>query len=136
MDRAPIDGIELEYTITGAGDGDPVVLIHAGVLGADWFDRLVAEPTLTDRHRILTYNRAGYGGSGRLAGPVTIAQLAGHARSLLRHVGIARAHVVGHSSSAMIALQLAIDSSRRRCRRWPSSSRLGPRHRRRPSWSS
>ncbi|MGH9120235.1 MAG: alpha/beta fold hydrolase [Acidimicrobiales bacterium] len=66
--------------------------------------RSTASNSLTDRHRVLTYNRAGYGASGRLAGPVTVAQLAGHARSLMRHAGIERAHVVGHSSSARIAL--------------------------------
>jgi pimeloyl-ACP methyl ester carboxylesterase len=35
--------------------------------------------------------------------------LAAHCALLMRHLGIERAHVVGHSSSAVIALQLALD---------------------------
>jgi pimeloyl-ACP methyl ester carboxylesterase len=106
--RAAIDGIELEYEITGADE--PVVLIHAGVLGAGWFTPLLGERVLSDRYRLLSYNRAGYGGSSRPRGPVTIAQHAAHCRELMRHVGMDQAHIVGHSSSAMIALQLALDS--------------------------
>ena len=41
MDRAPIDGIELEYEVRGSGE--PVVLIHAGVC-ADFFAPLVEQP--------------------------------------------------------------------------------------------
>jgi pimeloyl-ACP methyl ester carboxylesterase len=106
--RASIDGIELEYEITGSGEH--VVLIHAGVLDAQWFTPLLRERTLTDPYQVLRYNRVGYGGSSRLDGPITITQHAAHCRLLMRHVGIERAHIVGHSSSAMIALQLALDA--------------------------
>ena len=34
---------------------------------------------------------------------------AAHGARLMRHLGIERAHIVGHSSSAVIALQLALD---------------------------
>ena len=107
MERATLDGVALEFEISGSGE--PVVLIHAGVLGAVWFDALVRQPALADRHRVLRYDRAGYGNSSRLTGPVTIADHAAHCRGLMSHVGVERAHVVGHSSSAMIALQLALD---------------------------
>jgi pimeloyl-ACP methyl ester carboxylesterase len=42
--------------------------------------------------------------------PVSLAQQAVYCRSLMRHLGIERAHVVGHSSSGNIALQLALDA--------------------------
>jgi pimeloyl-ACP methyl ester carboxylesterase len=41
---------------------------------------------------------------------VSIAQQAAHLGSLMRHLGIGQAHVVGHSSGANIALQLAVDA--------------------------
>jgi pimeloyl-ACP methyl ester carboxylesterase len=85
------------------------MLIHAGCC-ADFFKPLMAEPALADRYRLIRYYRVGYAGSSRLAGPVSIAQQAAHCRSLLRHLGIERAHVAGHSSSAMMALQLALDA--------------------------
>jgi pimeloyl-ACP methyl ester carboxylesterase len=107
MDRAALEGIELEYAVRGAGE--PVVLIHPGHF-ADWFMPLLAEPTLTARYRVLTYHRIGCAGSSPITGPVSFAQQAAHCRSLMRYLGIARAHVVGHSSSANIALQLALDA--------------------------
>jgi pimeloyl-ACP methyl ester carboxylesterase len=105
--RAPVDGLEIEYVVHGAGD--PVVLIHAGVC-ADFFAPLAAEAMLADRYRLLRYHRAGYAGSSPVTGPLGIAQQAAHCRALMRHLGIERAHIVGHSSSAMMALQLALDA--------------------------
>jgi pimeloyl-ACP methyl ester carboxylesterase len=105
--RANLDGVELEYEIRGTGD--PVVLVHAGIL-ADWFQPLLDDPTLVGRHRVVSYHRVGYAGSGRVTGPVSIAEQAGHLRALMRHLGIGRAHVVGHSSGGNIALQLALDA--------------------------
>ena len=105
--RAAVADLELEYELRGSGD--PVVLIHWGV-GVAWAEPLLAEPVLVDRYSVLSYRRAGYGGSSRPEGPVTIADHADHCRLLMRSLGIERAHVVGHSSSAMVALQLALDS--------------------------
>lgn len=107
MDRATLDGIELEYEVRGSGE--PVALIHPGHY-ADWFMPLMAEPVLADRYRLLTYHRVGCAGSSPVHGAVSLAQQAAHCRALLRHLGIERAHVVGHSSSANIALQLALDA--------------------------
>jgi pimeloyl-ACP methyl ester carboxylesterase len=107
LDRAAFKGVELEYEIRGTGE--PVVLIHPGHF-ADWFAPLLGEPALTEYCRVLSYHRAGCAGSSRLAGPVSLALQAAHCRSLMRHLGIERAHVVGHSSSANIALQLALDA--------------------------
>src|SRR5881628_2633312 len=107
MDRALLEGAELEYEVRGAGE--PVVLIHPGHF-ADWLTPLLDEPRLRDRYRLLWYHRVGCAGSRRTAGPVSLAQHAAHCRSLMRHLGIERAHVVGHSSSGNVALQLAMDA--------------------------
>lgn len=50
------------------------------------------------------------GGSSRTPGPVSTAQQAADCRALLRYLGVARAHVVGHSLGGCIALQLALDT--------------------------
>jgi pimeloyl-ACP methyl ester carboxylesterase len=107
MDRVSFEGIELEYVIRGAGE--PVVLVHAGVF-ADWSKPLLEEPALTDRYRLVSYHRIGYAGSSHLAGSVSIAQQAAHLRSLMRELGIDRAHLAGHSSGGIVALQLALDA--------------------------
>ena len=107
MSRASIDGVELEYETRG--NGEPVVLVHAGIF-ADWFKPLVDEPGFAGRYRVVSYHRVGYAGSGRLTGPVSIAQQAAHLRGLMRRLGIERAHLVGHSSGGNIVLQLALDA--------------------------
>jgi pimeloyl-ACP methyl ester carboxylesterase len=106
MERTTVDGLELEYDLRG--EGEPVVLIHWGV-GTAWVEPLLAEPALADRYRLLSYHRAGYAGSGNVEGPVSMALNAEHCVLLMRKLGIDRAHIVGHSSSAVVALQLALD---------------------------
>src|SRR5262245_57684145 len=106
MSRANVDGVELEYEVRGAGE--PVVFVHAGVF-ASWYGPLLKERALADRYRVLTYNRIGYAGSSRVPGSVSISQQAAHLGALMRHVGMRRAHLVGHSSGGDIILQLALD---------------------------
>jgi pimeloyl-ACP methyl ester carboxylesterase len=107
LKRLSIDGAELEYEVVGAGE--PVVLIH-GALIAEAYAPLCAEPALTAHYRLVRYHRRGYAGSSRVSAPFSIAQQAADCRALLRGLGIERAHVVGHSSGGVIALQLALDA--------------------------
>lgn len=107
MDRALLAGVELEYEVRGVGE--PVVLIHPGHF-ADWFTPLLHESALTDHYRVLWYHRVGAAGSSHIAGPVSLAHHAAHCRALMRHLAIERAHLVGHSSSGNVALQLALDA--------------------------
>ena len=104
---AHLGGIELDYELHGSGE--PVVLLHWGMCAA-WARPLLDAPALRDRYRLLSYDRAGFGGSSPLTGPPRMADHAEHCRQLMRHLGIERTHIVGHSSSAMIALQLALDA--------------------------
>ena len=106
MERAAVDGLELEYELRGSGE--PVVLIHWGFCAA-WAEPLMDERALADRYRLLRYHRAGFAGSDGIQGAVSMAEHAAHCALLMRELGIERAHVVGHSSSADIALQLALD---------------------------
>jgi hypothetical protein len=47
MARVALEGIELEYEVRGAGE--PVVLVHAGLV-AEWFEPLLQEHVLTERY--------------------------------------------------------------------------------------
>lgn len=107
MDPADINGLSLLYEVHG--HGEPVLLIHPGIF-ADWFTPLLKEPALASKYRLVHYHRAGCGRSSRAAGPLSLAQHAEHGRALLDHLGIGRAHIVGHSSSGNVALQLALDA--------------------------
>jgi len=105
--RAAIDGVELEYQEIGSGE--PVVLVHAGIF-CDFFAPLIEQPALAGRYRVVSYHRVGCAGSSRASGPVSVAQEAFHCRSLMRHLGIEKAHIVGHSNSGNLVLQLALDA--------------------------
>ena len=107
MQRAGVDGAELEFEVTGAGD--PVLLIH-GALIAEAYAPLCAEPALNGRYRLVRYHRRGYAGSSPVTAPFSLAQQAADCHALLEHLGIERAHVVGHSSGGVIALRLALDA--------------------------
>lgn len=109
-DRVRVDGGELEYEVRGTGE--PVLLIHGAIL-ADAFSPLLALPRLTDHYQLIHYHRRGFAGSSRHAGPCSIAQQAVDARALLDHLGIERAHIVGHSYGGAIALELALDAPER-----------------------
>jgi pimeloyl-ACP methyl ester carboxylesterase len=85
------------------------VLIH-GALIAEAYAPLCAEPALNSRYRLVRYHRRGYAGSSPVKAPFSLAQQAADSLALLRHLGIERAHVVGHSSGGVIALRLALDA--------------------------
>jgi pimeloyl-ACP methyl ester carboxylesterase len=108
MERAAFAGIEIEYETYGAGEH--VVLIHHGA-GADWFTPLLQEPALVSRFCLVHYHRAGYAGSSALAGPLTFEREAVTFRRFVREIGVTRAHIVGHSASACMALQFALDAT-------------------------
>jgi pimeloyl-ACP methyl ester carboxylesterase len=107
MKHAQVDDITLEYDVWGMGE--PVVFIH-GAFIAETFRPLVGEPGLAGRYQIVTYRRRGYGGSSRTPGPISGERQAADCRALLRHLGMQRAHVVGHSFGGCVALQLALDA--------------------------
>lgn len=106
MRPVTVNGVGLEYA--ASGKGDPVLLIHGSIL-ADAFAPLATEPAL-GKYRLIRYHRRGFAGSARAQGPVSIAQQAADASALLERLGVRRAHVVGHSYGAAIALQLALDA--------------------------
>jgi pimeloyl-ACP methyl ester carboxylesterase len=104
MQRLSVDGAVLEYEVVGSGE--PVLLIH-GAFIAEAYAPLCREPALA-RHKLVRYHRRGYAGSSPVRGPFSVAQQAADGRALLRQLGIERAHVVGHSSGGVMALQLAL----------------------------
>lgn len=106
MDRARLDGVELEYQVVGSGEA--VLLISPGPL-ADGFMPFLSEEALADRYRLIQYHRRGQAGSSRATPPLSYTEQAADAAGLLSHLGIGRAHVVGHSTGANVALQLALD---------------------------
>jgi pimeloyl-ACP methyl ester carboxylesterase len=99
----------LEYEIVGAGE--PVLLVHGSHI-ADSFLPLTREASLAG-HRLIRYHRRGFAGSERASASFRIEDQAQDARALLDHLGVDRAHVVGHSYGGVISLQLALAAPER-----------------------
>jgi pimeloyl-ACP methyl ester carboxylesterase len=106
MERATVNGVELEYEV--AGDGEPVLLLHGGLL-ADENTSLVREPALTDRYKVINYHRRGFAGSEHPDGQAQISDQVADARALLAELGVERVHVIGHSLGGVIGVQLTLD---------------------------
>jgi pimeloyl-ACP methyl ester carboxylesterase len=107
MKRLTTQTAELEFEVWG--QGEPVLLID-GALITDTFRPILAEPGVAGRYRPIIYHRRGYGSSSQAWGTVSVAAQAADCRDLLDHLGVERAHIVGHSYGGAIALQLALDA--------------------------
>src|SRR2546423_14163143 len=107
MQRASVRNAKLDYEIVGSGE--PVLLIH-GALVADGLRPLAEGDGLAERYQLIVYHRRGVAGSDDVRPPYTLRDQAADARALLGELGVERAHVVGHSYGAAVALQLAADA--------------------------
>ena len=105
MDTVNVNGMELEYEVKGSGE--PVLLISTGPI-VDSPLPLFPEKALAG-YRLIRYRQRGLARSSNGASPVSFAEHAADAASLLGHLGVRRAHLAGHSTGAEIALQLAVD---------------------------
>ena len=102
-----VDGVRLHYS--DRGEGSPVVLIHGNaVTGDDWNTSGVAE-LLLRTHRVIIFDRPGFGHSERPRGRMwTAAQQAELLHKALQQLGVERPVVVGHSWGTLVALALAV----------------------------
>jgi len=87
------------------GSGDPVLLVNG--LGADHTAWTLQTDDLQDSFRVVVFDNPGVGRTEGPVGPYTTALFADVAVSLLRHLRIDRAHVVGASMGGMIVQQIA-----------------------------
>jgi pimeloyl-ACP methyl ester carboxylesterase len=100
-----VNGLHMYYE--AQGDGSPLVLLHGGMMSIDLsFAELI--PALTARHRVIGVEAQGHGRTGDIDRPITPAALASDVVGLLNHLGIDRAHVLGHSMGAATTLELAV----------------------------
>ncbi|MFF9218671.1 alpha/beta fold hydrolase [Streptomyces viridosporus] len=91
----------LSYVV--AGDGPPVVLVHAGVADHRMWDAIV--PDLAERHTVIRYDLRGFGASAPPTGPFGETD---DLRRLLDHLGHARVRLVGASWGGRVAVDFAL----------------------------
>lgn len=95
-------GGKLELRVSG--EGSPVLLIH-GTGGAAWFGSVAH---LASRHRVVDYDRRGFGRSTPLGVRGYLDAQVADAIALIEKLGLQNGVVVGHSWGGIVALGLAI----------------------------
>lgn len=87
----------------------PIVLLHGYATSLRWFDQLA--PLLNQRHRVITLDLIGHGGSQKPKRGFTIAEQATAVAEALSTLGVEGATVVGHSMGGYVAAELAGQAS-------------------------
>ena len=102
-----VDGVKLHYL--EKGEGPPVVLIHGNVVTAEDFVLSGVFDRLARNHRVIAFDRPGYGYSERPQGSIwTAIEQADLLAEAFFRLGIERPIVVGHSWGALVAMELAL----------------------------
>jgi 3-oxoadipate enol-lactonase len=95
------DGTRLAYGISGAEDGEPIVMIQG--LGADRRGWVRQQRAFSARHRVLLPDNRGVGQSDQPPGPYDLAEMAEDVLACMDHAGIESAHIMGASMGGIIA---------------------------------
>ncbi len=101
-----VNGVRLFWELSGE-QGEPVVLVHGSWIDHHNWDLLI--PFLSPAFRVLAYDRRGHSQSERPAAPAGLGQDVADLAGLIEALGLAPAHVVGHSMGGSIALRLAAE---------------------------
>jgi pimeloyl-ACP methyl ester carboxylesterase len=104
MSYVDVDGVHTWYEELGAGD--PLVLLHGAFTDASEFG--ANTPALAERFRVLTPERRGHGHTPDVPGPISYELMAADTAAFLDELKIGRAHLVGHSDGANVALLVAL----------------------------
>ena len=109
MPTIPIGDAELHYE--EAGRGEPVLLVP-GLSGVGSFWQPQAAELARD-FRVVVHDHRGTGRSTHSRIEYSVEQMAGDVLALMDALGIASAHLVGHSTGGAIGQVLALDHPRR-----------------------
>jgi aminoacrylate hydrolase len=98
MPIASLDDIDLFYEVSGEG---PLLVLVTGLAGVAsyWEPNLEA---LARHFTVLRYDQRGTGRSSRAEGPYSVELLADDLIGLMRHLGLSRASLLGHSTGGAI----------------------------------
>jgi pimeloyl-ACP methyl ester carboxylesterase len=96
---------QVHYAECGDAGAPVVLLLHQ--TPRSWAEYRAVLPLLGARYRALAMDTVGFGNSDVLPGPASIEAWAVAAAALLEALGVVQAHVVGHHTGGVIAIELA-----------------------------
>jgi len=101
------DGVRLHYV--DCGEGTPVVLLHGNVVRLEDFVASGLADRLSERHRVIAFDRPGFGYSERPRDRLWTADAqADVVHRALVQLGVEQSIVLGHSWGTLVALALAL----------------------------
>jgi pimeloyl-ACP methyl ester carboxylesterase len=104
--RVKVSNGELRYAVLGRGE--PILCIHGTVIADLITTPLKFYPQLFEEYQIISYYRAGYNGSQLKKSSLSIEESAEHAKQLLDHLGIPKAHLMAFSFGGVIGFQFLL----------------------------
>jgi pimeloyl-ACP methyl ester carboxylesterase len=96
---------EMQIRERGPRNGSPIVLIHCFSCAMDWWDGML--PMLERRHRVITVDLLGHGGSEKPASGYTPENQAKVVAEALERLKVSDAEIVGHSLGGAVSVALA-----------------------------
>jgi pimeloyl-ACP methyl ester carboxylesterase len=102
--HATIKGVDYYYEVHGKGE--PVVLLHGGLLSTDSFQP--AMPTLTKGRQVILVDLQGHGRTTLGSRPIRCEAIADDIDALLGQLGLRQVDVLGYSFGGSVALRLAV----------------------------
>ena len=109
MPEESINGYRMHYEVYG--QGQPLVMIHGGLGGGEGCSSFVDHhaSALAGRFQLIVYDRRAAGQSETPGDGYSIENYAQDLFSLLGHLGVAEAHILGSSAGGPIAIRFALD---------------------------
>jgi pimeloyl-ACP methyl ester carboxylesterase len=107
-----LGGLRMYYEVHGDADTAPLVLLHGGLFDIDQqFGALI--PALASGRRVVAVDFQGHGRTNDLDRPFSAAAFAADVLSVLDHLNVERADILGFSVGGAVALELAINHPER-----------------------
>ncbi len=103
---ATVNGVRLHYRIDGPDDGVPLVFCNSLATDLHMWDEQI--PALSDKYRILRYDRRGHGQSEAKDEPIEIKSLADDVVALAGELGFQGGHFCGLSIGGMTGQAIGI----------------------------
>jgi pimeloyl-ACP methyl ester carboxylesterase len=100
----PVTGGQVWYATYGSGD--PVVLLHGGLMTIDDFGPVLS--LLAETHEVIAVEAQGHGHTGPLDRPMSFDAMAADVAEVIRTLGYDTVDVVGYSMGGTIGLRLAL----------------------------
>ncbi len=99
---APVDGLKMYYEIHGSGE--PLILIHGGVVGITMFGSNV--DALAKGRQVIAVELQGHGHTADIDRTLSYESMADDVAALMKYLHIEKADVMGYSLGGGVALQL------------------------------